>query len=118
MNAWVLNNPLAQFCFNEQKSITRAKRHTFLEWDRFSVYLQYTPKVLKLALVKLTFNHILQILGMTTWGVGAIFLNVQAKLESNEDLTLVIRMTQAKYAKELKGAWMEHEWKFASNKIV
>jgi hypothetical protein len=46
---------------------------------------------------------------MTTWGVKAIPLNVQAKLKCNEDLTLVIRTTQAKYAKALKGAWMERD---------
>jgi hypothetical protein len=34
MNAWVLSNPLAQFCHNEQKVIARVKRHAFLKWDR------------------------------------------------------------------------------------
>jgi hypothetical protein len=58
MNAWVLSNLLAQFCHNEQKVIARAKRHAFLEWDRLQVDLQYTPKMTKLALVKLTSNHI------------------------------------------------------------
>jgi hypothetical protein len=45
---------------------------------------------------------------MTAWGVGAIPLNVQAKLERDEDLTLVIQVTSAEYAKAFKGAWMEH----------
>jgi hypothetical protein len=31
MNAQVLNNPLAQFCYNELKIIIKAKRHAFLE---------------------------------------------------------------------------------------
>jgi hypothetical protein len=35
-------------------------------------------------------NHILWLLGMTTWGVGAILFNVQAKLKCNEDLAIVI----------------------------
>jgi hypothetical protein len=43
---------------------------------------------------------------------------VQAKLENNEDLALVIQVTQTKYAKELKGAWMERDWKFTSNKTM
>jgi hypothetical protein len=47
-----------------------------LEWDRLYVDLQYTPKVLKLALVKLAFNHIFPFLGMVAWGVGSILLNV------------------------------------------
>jgi hypothetical protein len=34
MNAKVLSNPLAWFRRNDQKAIARAKRHTFLEWDR------------------------------------------------------------------------------------
>jgi hypothetical protein len=46
--------------------------------------LQYTHKVLKPALVKLTFSHILQLLGMIAWGVGVIPFNVQAKLEHDE----------------------------------
>jgi hypothetical protein len=59
MNAHVLNNPLAQFWHNEQKVIVKAKRHTFLEWDRLQVDLQYTPEVPKPALVRLASNHIL-----------------------------------------------------------
>jgi hypothetical protein len=90
MNALVLSNPLAQFCHNKQKAIARAKRHALLEWDMLQVDLQYTPEVFKPAFVKLTFNHILWLLGMTTWGVGAILLNVQAKLKHNEDLAIMI----------------------------
>jgi len=55
----------------------------------------------------LAFSHILQLLGMTTWGVEAIHLNVHGKLECDEDLALVIRTTPTRYAKVLKGAWME-----------
>ncbi len=93
MNVWVLSNPLAPFLCNEQKFIVKAKRHTLLKWDRVQVDSQYTPKVPKLALVRLIFNHILQLLGMATWGVGAIPLNVQAKLEHDENFALVIQAT-------------------------
>jgi hypothetical protein len=55
---------------------------------------------------------------MTTWGAGAIPLNMQAKLERDEDLTFVIWMTQIGYAKALKGAWINHDWKFTSNKMI
>jgi hypothetical protein len=41
---------------------------------------------------------------MIAWGVGVIPLNMQAKLERDEDLALVIWMIQAKYGKVLKGA--------------
>jgi hypothetical protein len=44
---------------NEQKVIARTRRHAFLQWDRLQVDLQYTFEVPKLALVKLTFSHIL-----------------------------------------------------------
>jgi hypothetical protein len=40
---------------------------------------------------------------MTTWDVGAIPPNVQAKLECDEDLALVIQTIRARYAKALKG---------------
>ncbi len=59
MNAWVLNNPLVRFHCNEEKAIVRAKRCTFLEWDRLQSDLQYTPKVPKSTLVKLASSHIL-----------------------------------------------------------
>ncbi len=51
MNAWVLNNPLAQFCHNEHNVIVRAKGHINLEWDKFQVVLWNTPKILKPTLV-------------------------------------------------------------------
>jgi len=102
MNVWVLNNRLVRFHCNEQKAIARARRCAFLEWDRLQSDLQYTPKVPKPTLVKLTSSHILWLFNMTTWGVGAIPLNVQAKLECDEDLAFVIRITQTKYAKVFK----------------
>jgi hypothetical protein len=76
MNAWVLSNPLAQFHRNEQEAIAKAKKHTFLEWDRLQVDLQYTPELFKPSLVKLASSHIFQLLGMTAWGVGAMPFNV------------------------------------------
>jgi hypothetical protein len=81
-----------------------------LEWDRLQVDLQYTLEVPTLTFVKLTSNHIFQLLGMITWGVGAINpFNMKAKLECDEDLALVIQTIQAEYAKPFKGAWMEHD---------
>jgi hypothetical protein len=69
-------------------------------------------------LVRLAFSHILWFFGMTTWGVESIPFNMQAKFNHNEDLVVVIRTTQTTYAKALKGAWMECDWKFASNKMM
>ncbi len=68
--------------------------------------------------MKLAFTHILHLIGMTTWGVGAIPLNMQAKLECDEDLALVIQTTQVGYAKTFKGAWMKRNCESTSNKIV
>jgi hypothetical protein len=68
--------------------------------------------------MKLASSHIFCLLYTIAWGVGAIPLNVQAKLECNEDLALMIQAIQAKYANALRGAWMERNWKSASNKIV
>jgi len=50
-----------------------------------------TLEVPKLVVIKLTFSAILDLLGMTTWGVGSIPLNVKAKVECDEDLAIVIR---------------------------
>ncbi len=61
-----------------------------MEWDRLQIDLQYTPKVPKFAIVRLVFSHILWLFNMIAWGVGAILFNVQAKLEHDEDLALVI----------------------------
>ncbi len=55
--------------------------------------MRYTLKVPKLTLVKLASTHILELIGMTVWGVGSILLNVQAKVECDEDLAIVIQMT-------------------------
>jgi hypothetical protein len=63
-----------------------------------------TPKCPKPKLVKLTFSAILDLLGMTTWGVRSIPFNLQAKVERYEDLAIVIQIIQAKYAKAFKGA--------------
>jgi hypothetical protein len=49
-----------------------------------------TLEVPKFALVKLTSNAIFELLGMTTWGVGSIPLNVQAKVKCDKDLAVVI----------------------------
>ncbi len=76
MNAWVLSNPLARFHRNEQKVIAKARRYTLLKWDRLQVYLQYTPNMPKPTLVRLAFSYVLWFLGMTSWDVGAIPLNV------------------------------------------
>jgi hypothetical protein len=59
MNAWVLSNLVAHFCYNEQKAIAKVKGHVTLEWGRLQGDLQYTLDVLKPILVKLTFSHIL-----------------------------------------------------------
>jgi uncharacterized membrane protein YuzA (DUF378 family) len=58
--------------------------------------------VLKPIFVKLVLSHILQLLGMISWGVGFIHFNVQAKVEHDEDLAVMIRITQTKYAKAFK----------------
>ncbi len=76
--------------------------------------MQYTFELFKPALVRLVCNHILRLLGMTAWGVGAMPLNVHAMpfnvhamLEHNKYLAFVIRTTQHEYAKAFKGIWME-----------
>jgi hypothetical protein len=80
MNAHVLNNLLVGFHHNEHKEITKVRKHTNLNWDRFQVVLRDTLKVLKPAFVKLASSHIFQLLGMIAWGVGFIIFNLQTKV--------------------------------------
>jgi hypothetical protein len=51
----------------------------------------------KLTLVRLAFNYIFQLLGIIAWGVGVM----QAKLECDENLALMIQATQTKFLKTL-----------------
>jgi hypothetical protein len=60
--------------------------------------------MLKLTLVRLTFNHIFRLFGMIAWGVGTNLFNVKTKQERNEDLAFVIQTTEVKYAKALRSA--------------
>jgi hypothetical protein len=41
---------------------------------------------------------------MTTWGVGSIPFNMQAKMECDKDLAIVIQNIRVSYAKALKSA--------------
>jgi len=50
--------------------------------------------------------------------VGSIPLNLQAKLERDEDLGIVIHMIRTRYAKAFNCVWMERDWKSASNKTM
>jgi len=86
----VLSNHLAWFYHNDQKAIARPWRHVNLKWDRLWVALWDTPKVTKPTLIKLASSHIFRFLGMITWGVGSIFLNMQAKVKCNKDFIIVI----------------------------
>ncbi len=118
MNAWVLNNPLAQLCCNELKVINRVKSHIELEWDLLEFIVLLTPKLLKCMLVKLTFYALFIHLGITTWGVGSIPPNVISKVEWNKDLALIIWRNQSTDTKVLKGAWDIKNWKKAFSKIL
>jgi hypothetical protein len=55
---------------------------------------------------------------MTTWSVGSIPFNIQAKVERYEDLAIMIQATRIGYAKAFKGAWNERDQKNASNEIM
>jgi hypothetical protein len=59
-------------------------------WSGIGSKLQDTFEVPKLTLVKLASSHIFRLLGMIAYGVVSIFFNVQAKVECDEDLVVVI----------------------------
>jgi hypothetical protein len=77
-------------------------KHTNMEWGRLHVALWDTPMVPKPLFVKLASSHIFHLLGMTSWGVGSILFNVEAKVEHNEDVVVMIRTIQARYVKAFK----------------
>jgi hypothetical protein len=106
-----LEQPLGSLPSQWTKAIAQTKRCAFLEWDRLQSDLKYTPKVPKPTLVKLASGHILWLLSVTARGVGAIPFNLQPKLEHDEDLALVIQITQTGYEEVFKSTWMERDWK-------
>jgi hypothetical protein len=59
-------------------------------------------KVQKPPLIQLTFNWLLQVLGIQFWGVGNIPHNAHTCIEKNEDLQTFIYTTWCMYVKRLK----------------
>jgi hypothetical protein len=46
---------------------------------------------------------------MTAWGVGSIIFNMQAKVERNKDLVVVIQTIRVEYAKVFKRIWTKQD---------
>jgi len=56
-------------------------------------------------LVKLASEELLQVLGLTAWGVGSVTRDATSRMEKDEDLQEMIRSTCYVYARQLKKAW-------------
>ncbi len=61
-------------------------------------------------MVKLASEQLLQVLGLTAWGVGSVARNATSRMEKDEDLQEMIRSTRCVYARELKKAWDIKNW--------
>ncbi len=100
----ILNNLLAHFVAKKKRLLLGLRGMHFWSGIGSKLICNTHLRCRIPALVRwLASNHIFQLLGMIAWGVGAILFNMQAKLECNKDLTLVIQTTQTWYAKALKG---------------
>jgi hypothetical protein len=54
--------------------------------------------------MKLTSNQLLQVLGITIWGVGNIPCDIHRWIENDEDVASIIHTTQHAYAKKVQMA--------------
>jgi hypothetical protein len=72
--------------------------------------------ILKLTLVKLASEQLLQVLGFNAYGVRGMFQNATSWMETDEDLQKMIRCTRCVYARRLKMAWDVKNWDQKSNR--
>jgi hypothetical protein len=72
MNACILNNPFAKFCYNKQKAIHWIKKQAMCEWDLFQNHVLHLSEISKPTLINLASSHLLTFLGIPTWGAGSV----------------------------------------------
>ncbi len=61
------------------------------------------PPFPKPALVKLALEQLLQVLGLSAWGVRSVLRDATSRMEKDEDL--LTQFTHFVYAQQLKMAW-------------
>jgi hypothetical protein len=61
---------------------------------------------------------LLQVLGITIWGVGNIPCDIHRWIENDEDVASIIHTTQHGYAKKVQMAWDAKHWEWESNRAT
>jgi len=92
------------------------KKKVKLKWDELQAQMQQMEQVRWPLLVHLTFEMLLGIIGIPTWGVGFIPQNAWVHLGKDENFVEAIWASKAAYAKLLKVAWGVRNWTLESNK--
>jgi hypothetical protein len=72
MNARILGDAMAVQRRNDQKVVSRARAKAEREWNHLVVVAKQCPPLPKLALVRLTSEQLLKVLGVNAWGVGSV----------------------------------------------
>jgi len=105
MNVQILSNPHPRRKHNEKKAFDRAKKKTKLKWDELQAQVQQMEHVRWPLLVRLAFEILLGIIGISAWGVEFILQSAWSCLEKDENLVETIQASRVTYAKPLKVAW-------------
>ncbi len=116
MNARILGNVMAVQRWNDQKVASRTRAKTQHEWKNLVAIAKQCPPFPKPALVKLTLEQLLKVLGINAWGVGSVPRDAASRMEKDEDLQGMIRSTSCVYARQLKTAWDVKNWDRESSK--
>jgi hypothetical protein len=116
MNARILGNAMDVQRRNDQKVASRVRAKALREWNHLVAIAKQCPPFPKPALVKLTSEQLLKVLGLNAWGVGSVLRDATSRMEKDEDLQGMIRSTRCVYARQLKTAWDVKIWDRESSK--
>jgi hypothetical protein len=116
MNAHILGNAMAVQRRNDQKVASRARAKAECEWNHLVAVAKQCPPLPKPALVRLTSEQLLKVLGLNAWGVGSVARDATSRMEKDENLQGMIRSTRCVYARQLKTAWNVKNWDRESSK--
>ncbi len=116
MNVRILGNATAVQRRNDQKVASRARAKAQCEWKNLVAVTKQCSPFPKPALVKLTSEQLLKVLGLNAWGVGSVLRDATSWMEKDEDLQGLIRSTCCVYARQLKTTWDVKNWDRESSK--
>jgi hypothetical protein len=110
MNVRIFGNAMVVQRWNDRKVATHIRAKTRRKWNKLVIITKQCPPFPKPTLVKLTSDkltseQLLQMLGISAWGVGNVPRNATSRMEKDEDLQKMIRSTRFVYAQRLKMAW-------------